>query len=82
MAFSAGVGLGSGTTGKLGRAWVGAWVGAWVVHELVHGCMSWWCGGGFVYALLYYLDVGVDGGRSIGELGPGHWEGLGLVMVR
>ena len=27
---SAGTGLGSGTTGKLGRAWVGAWVGAWV----------------------------------------------------
>ena len=24
-----GAGLGSGTMGKLGRAWVGAWVGAW-----------------------------------------------------
>ena len=28
-----GVGLGSGSTGKLGRAWVGAWHGAWV-----YGC--------------------------------------------
>ena len=26
MAWLAGTGLGSGTTGKLGRAWVGAWV--------------------------------------------------------
>ena len=30
-----GAGLGSGTTGKLYRAWVGAWV----VHGVVHGHM-------------------------------------------
>ena len=35
--------MGSGTTGKLGRAWVGAWVGAWVVHGLMHGWWWWWC---------------------------------------
>ena len=35
--------LGFGTTGKVGRPWVGAWV----VHGVVHGawCMEWWwCG--------------------------------------
>ena len=47
--------MGTGTTGELGRAWVGAWVvpgiGAWVVHgrcmALVYGwCMAnawYWC---------------------------------------
>ena len=39
MASSAGVRLGSGLTGKLGRVWVGAWVSAWV-HGSVHGSMG------------------------------------------
>ena len=34
-----GVGLGSGSTGKLGRAWVGTWVGAWVVHGIISGAI-------------------------------------------
>ena len=38
--YPAGVGLGLGLTGKLGRAWVGAWDGAWVVYE--------WCIGALV----------------------------------
>ena len=38
-----GVGFGSGTKGKLGRAWVGAWV----VHGSVHGAS--WVGGGVAY---------------------------------
>ena len=32
-----GVGLGSGTMGKLGRAWAGAWVVHGLVHGVVHG---------------------------------------------
>ena len=32
--------------------------------------------------LLYYLDWGVEGGRRIGGLGPGHWEDPGLVVMR
>ena len=41
MASSAGAGLGSGRTGKLGHAWVGAWYGAWrgAWHGMVDGCM-------------------------------------------
>ena len=47
--------MGSGMTGKLDRAWVGAWVGDGLVHGSVHGsvhgCMvvlAWRCvvGGG------------------------------------
>ena len=34
------MGLGSGSIGKLGCAWVGAWVSAWQVH----GCMGAWLG--------------------------------------
>ena len=30
---------------------------------------------------MYTTCIG-GGGRGIGELGPGHWEGLGLVMVK
>ena len=40
-----GVGLGSGMTGKQGRAWVGAWV--------VHGVGEW--GGAWVYGLRLLL---------------------------
>ena len=29
--------MGSGMTGKLDRAWVGAWVGDGLVHGSVHG---------------------------------------------
>ena len=32
------------------------------------------------HGFLYYLGVGV-GGIRIGELGPGHWEGHGLVFL-
>ena len=40
MASSAGVKMGLGLMGKLGRTWVGAWV--------MHGCMSGCMGGGDV----------------------------------
>ena len=47
-----GYGLGCGSTGKLGRAWVGAWHGA-----LVHGWVMWWrCGVGEKYALPDRMD--------------------------
>ena len=38
-----GVGLGSGTMGKLGRAWVCVWHGVWVVvpHGSKENCHSW-----------------------------------------
>ena len=36
MCVLCGVGSESGSTGKLGRAWVNAWVGAWV-GAWVHG---------------------------------------------
>ena len=50
----AGVGLVSGSTGKLGRAWVGAWlhVGG---DDVLGG------GGELVSVVLYYLDVGEEG---------------------
>ena len=43
-----GVGLGSGTTGKLGRAWIGVWVVHGMVHGVVYGVVpcAWygvWC---------------------------------------
>ena len=37
------------------------------------------CGRGFVNHVLYYLDVG---GRGIGELEPGHWRSLDVVLIR
>ena len=39
--------MGTGTTGELGRAWVGAWVvpgiGAWVVHGRCMALVYGWC---------------------------------------
>ena len=42
--------LGSGTTGKLGCAWVGAWVGAWVYGVV----MMWWGGEN---ACIYLISI-------------------------
>ena len=50
MAWLAGTGLGSGTKGKLGSAWVSALVGAW------HGAWMPGCWG-FINDVLYYLGL-------------------------
>ena len=63
-------GLGSGLTGKLGRAWVGAWVGSWVLHEYM-------VIGGFTNDVLYYLEFGGD----LVVVGPGHWGSSCLIKT-
>ena len=60
--------MGSGSTGKLGCAWV-------------YGCGAWWCVGGWVINdVLYYLGLGGGGGGLV-MVGPGHWGSPGLVLV-
>ena len=56
--------MGLGLTGKLGREWVGAWL-----------VMVWWCVGGVINTMLYYLDWGWEWE----DPRPGHWEDPGLV---
>ena len=63
-----GVGLVSGTTGKLGRAWVGAWHGAWVVVVVM------WVDVVGVQKCLYLLPGLVRLDLIIGGGLDGDWE--------
>ena len=56
--------MGSGKTGKLSCAWVGAWV----VHGMVDGCLGggggdvWWGWGNCMCILPVRLDLSIGGG--------------------